>query len=366
MPAQGWSAFGGKKSLLITAIVLVAISTSGCIKFKTANDTSDINGGVFKTVNMGNTWMQKTLIPTTSGKAKSFSGVNVASFTIDPSDRGALYFGSVGNGLFYTYDGAENWRIAEGLGRATIRSVVVDPNSKCVIYVAVGNKVYKSTDCNRTWSQVYYDNDTRATVDAIAIDHYNSNNVYITISRGDIVKSVNGGSEWATIYRIKNKITDLVIDPNDSRNIFAVTSEKGVYKTSDSGASWASMEKLLDAVKSEKIGFSISSFVVIRGEAGVMFMATKLGMLRTFDGGETWERINVIPTEKKAVINALAVNHKNYNEIFYITNTTFYRSLDGGESWATKNLPTSRNGWGIILDPEDPNIIYITVFKVEK
>ena len=355
-----------KKSLLFIAIILVAFSTSGCIKFKTSNNVSDTNGGVFKTVNMGTTWTQKVLIPTTSGKPKSFAGINVASFAMDPSDNGALYFGTVGNGLLYTYDGADNWRVAAGLGKVTVRAVAVDPNSKCIIYAAVGNKVYKSTDCNRTWEQTYYDNDKKATVDAIAIDHYDSDNIYITISRGDIVKSVNGGAEWTTVYRAKDQVPELVINPNDSREIFAVTDEKGVYRSSDSGYSWKEMEKLSDTLKEEKLGFSISSFVVVKGEAGVMLMATKNGMLRTLDNGETWERINVIPTEKKAVINDLVVNNDNYDEIFYITNTTFYRSPDGGESWGTQSLPTSRRGWGLLLDPEDSNIIYMAVYKVDK
>ena len=315
---------------------------------------------------MGNTWTQRVLVPTTSGKPKSFASINVASFAMDPSDKGALYFGSVVNSLVYTYDGASNWQVVKEFKGKTIRAVAVDPNSKCIIYAATANKVYKSSDCNRNWEQVYYDNDTKATVDAIAVDHYNSENVYITISRGDIVKSTDGGDSWQTIYRISKRTPRLIINPNDSRDIFAITSESGIYRTKDSGVNWQSMKDLSETMKKESLGKTIRDLIAIEGESGVLFLATKEGIIKSFDDGVTWERINVIPTEKKAVINSLAVNHDNYDEIFYVTNTTFYRSLDGGENWATKKLPTSRSGWKIILDPEDPNIIYMAVYRKSK
>jgi len=354
------------KKFLIIAIVLVALSTSGCIKFKTANDASDTNGGVFKTVNMGNTWAQKVLIPTVTGQPKSFAGVNVSSFFMDPSDKGALYFGSVGNGMFYTYDGANNWQIAGSLEKATVKDVAIDPDSKCIIYTAIGNKVFKSIDCNRTWRQVYFDNDMKATVSAIAIDHYDTSNIYIAISRGDVVKSTNGGEGWNTVYRPKNYIKSIIIDSNDSRNVFLISNDKGIFRTKDGGESWNSMENLQNVLKEQKLGSNIRNLKIIKGSQGIMFAATQLGLLKTVDDGENWERIPIIPTEKKAVINDFDLDQKDYNKIFYVTNTTFYRSLDGGENWTTIKLPTSRYGMRLIVDPSDSNIIYMAVYKPEK
>jgi len=178
-----------KKIFFIILFLSMSFVISGCVSFKTNKDTSSVDGGVFKTVNKGGTWQQKVLIPTVSGRPNNFSGVSVASMVMDPNDNKAVYFGSVANGLFYTYDGGENWQIAKNLGQATIRAVAVDPGSKCIIYAAIGNELYKSIDCNRTWTQIYYDNELTTTVDAVAIDHYDSSIIYIGVSRGDLIKS---------------------------------------------------------------------------------------------------------------------------------------------------------------------------------
>ncbi|GAF89261.1 unnamed protein product, partial [marine sediment metagenome] len=46
-------------------------------------------------------------------------------------------------------------------------------------------------------------------------------------------------------------------------------------------------------------------------------------------------------------------------------NTTFYRSLDSGENWTTKKLPTTRAGWKLLIDPDNPDIIYMGVRSIK-
>lgn len=346
-------------SILFLLIGLLFVNT-GCVTTTSKKDTSAIDGGIYKTVNKGDIWQQKVLIPSISGAPKSFSAVSVASMALDPSDEKAIYFGSEGNGMFYSYNGGNEWMVADKLIRATIRSIAVDNNFKCTIYAAAGNRLYKSTDCNRSWKEVYYDNDVAARVSYVAIDHYNSSNIYIGISRGDVIKSENGGQDWYTITRLDSEIKKIVIDPNDSRKMYALTGSK-VHITTDGGVSWVEFESLNKAIKEYKLSDKIKDLVVTKSEERKIFVATYYGLIRSDNGGETWEKISLIPPEKKATINAIAVNDNNTKEIYYVTNTTFYRSSDGGESWATKKLPTTKAGWNLIIDPTDPNIIYMGV-----
>lgn len=352
-----------KHKILILIILFLAITTSGCVSFKSGKkDTSSIDGGVFKTYNKGANWQQKILIPTVKGRPGNFASLNFYSMSMDPSDRKAIYFGSVNSGLLYTYDGGDNWRQANGLS-GTIRAVAVDPNSKCIIYTTIGNKVYKSNDCNRTWHQVYYDNVLNTTVDAVAIDHYNSSVIYIGVSRGDLIKSYDMGEGWQTIHRFNNKIEKIIIDPNESRTIYVVTNKKGVFRSFDSGDNWHDLNKIL---KELKIGLNVKDLIFIKNEPGKIFLATPQGIVRSDDNAETWEKIKLIPPENKATVNAITINPKNTKEIYYVTNTTFNRSLDGGENWTPTKLPTSRFGRKLIIDPEEPNVIYMGVFRIIK
>jgi len=353
-----------KNNLIIVALLTLLIcATTGCtISFRTKGG-GGYDGGVYKTTNKGNSWQQRSLIPTISGQPRSIGGINVSSLAMDPSDNKAIYFGSQDNGLFYTYDGANNWRVATELGRITIKAVAVDPKSKCIIYVASANKVYKSTDCNRTWSQVYYDNDIEVTVNTIAIDHYNSANVYIGTSRGEIIKSSDRAGSWQTIGRFEDDVEKIVISPHDSRVIFVATTKKGIYRSTNSGASWLDLGENLKEFDNSK---DFKDIVLPQSEMGMVLLATRYGLLKSNDNGETWSRIKLITPEKKATINAIAVNPKDAREIYYVTNTTFYRSLDGGENWTTKKLPTTRAGWKLLIDPEDPSVIYMGVRRIKK
>ena len=349
-----------KKISIIFILALLPLLSAGCgVTVGGAKKANPTDGGVFKSINKGTGWQQKVLIPTVSGKPRSFSGVNVASMAMDPNDRLAIYFGSEANGLIYTYDGGNSWQTADSLVKATVSSVAVDPKDKCTIYVAVGNRVYKSEDCSRTWSQVYFDNELMAVVDTLAIDHFDTNNIYIGISRGDVIKSTSGGADWQTIYRAGNRIKKILVDPNDSRNVYVATTNKGMFRSRDNGANWEEMKKLADAIREHKLGTDIKDMIIAKDETKTMFLATFYGLLKSADNGETWEKIELIPTEKRATINALAINLTNVQEIYYVTNTTFYRSLDGGQNWATIKLPTTRAGWKLLLDPTDPNIVYL-------
>lgn len=353
-----------KNSLIIFfLIVILVMITTGCsISFKSGEGGGN-DGGVYVTTNQGNNWMQKVLIPTTSGRPGSFGNLNINTLAGDPSDSKAIYFGSVDNGLFYTYSGAQDWFLAESLVKATINDIAVDPGSKCIIYASLENKVYKSTDCNRTWAPVYYDNNVNTRVNAIALDHYNSVNVYIGTSRGEVIKSSDRGGSWKTVGRFEDSVQKIIISPADSRLIFVATANRGIFRSTDSGANWVGLEEKL---KDFRDSLSFRDLVIAPADKGLIFLATNYGLLKSADNGDNWTKIELITPEKKATINSIAVNPKSSKEIYYVTNTTFYRSLDGGNSWTTKKLPTTRAGWRLLINPDNTNIIYLGVRKIEE
>lgn len=353
------------KSLgLVTLLFSFVFITTGCVQVK-GNKKRNVgvnDGGIYKTIDQGTTWKQKALIPTITGN-KNFASINVASLELDPSDEKAVYFGSIGKGLIYSYDGGTSWKQAVGLGAVSVRDIAVDPNNKCTIFLAVNNKVLKTEDCSRTWRQVYYDNDTISTIDSIAVDQYDSRIVYFGISRGDLVKSFDGGESWQTIHRLNDRIKRIILDPNDSRNIFVMTVKKGIFRTENAGESWTDFNEIL---KKLKLGLDVKELRLISSEPDTIFIATNYGLLRSGDRGVTWKQIKLIPPEKKAVINAMVVNPLDGNEIYYVTNTVFYRTLDGGENWTPIKLPTTRASWRLQIDPEKPGTIYMGLRSLAK
>lgn len=349
----------GKKRIIQTCLLIsLSLGLSGCGAAKTT-DTSAIDGGVFKSADYGTTWQQRALIPTTTGQPMKFSSVNDYSLVMDPSDSKVIYFGSIGSGLLYSTDGGGSWQRVAGLQNSTIISIAVDPKAECSVYAAVANKIYKTTDCTREWKSVYFDTDLKVTINSVAIDQTNSNIIYFGNSRGDVVKSSNGGTSWETIYRSGSKIQEIALDPSNGRTIYVITSGKGVFRSVDSGITWD--DSIAKALDSFKLGKDVKTIAFVKSEPKMLFVATKYGLIRSSDSGKTWEQIALIPPDKNATINTLAVNPTNSKNIFYATYTTFYRSVDGGQTWSTFKLPTSRAGWKLVIDPTAPNVIYMGV-----
>lgn len=352
-----------KSNLFFLPLLLILFCATGCVTIKTSGQaTANSVGGVFVSGDKGLTWKSKSLIPTVSGKPQSFVGLDVMSMEMDPSDNKAVYFGSIGSGLLFTYNGGETWDIAKGLGNNTIRSIAIDPKSKCTIYLAVLNKVYRSQDCTRTWTQIYIDK-PNVTIDDIAVDHYNSSVIYISISRGDLVKSEDRGVSWQTVERFNDRIRQIMIDPNDSRMVCLATEKRGVFFSTDGGAKWQDYNK---ALKDNKLNLNVKKIEFVKKEPETIFLTATNGIIRSKDKGKSWEKVDLITSEKDSNINDFAVNQNDSKEMYYVTNTNFYNSADNGITWKPFKLPTDRGGVAILLDQNNANAVYLGVRSYAK
>ncbi len=351
-----------KNNFKIIIVFLMMLAVSGCsVRFSSSDGKKgtdpNTDGGVFISVNKGDEWKQAALIPTVKGQPGSIRSLSANVLAMDPNDSKAVYLGTISNGLYYTYDITEGWWHAETLPLSDVKAIAVDPKDKCTIYATGGNKVFRSEDCSRSWSQIYYDNDPKVAINAIAIDHHNTDNIYIGTERGDVLKSSDKGSSWQPVFRSKDDVVKITISPFDSRTIFVSTERRGTARSMDAGMTWTDLEENLEDFKNSK---RFRDLVIASDEEGKMLMATTYGLLRTYNNGETWERVELLTPEKDSTINALAIGPDS-REICYVTDTTFYRSVDNGDSWTTVNLPSSRSGRDLLVSPDNSDIVYLTV-----
>lgn len=368
----------GKNLKLIIAAAALMLSVSACsITTSSSGNKTGVDGSLFLSTDAGNTWRSVASVPTTDGRLQFISNVNVKVMTMDPQDPLTIYLATYDQGLYYTYNVTKGWNLVSSLPTTTINDVKVDPKNKCLIYAALANRLYRSSDCARTWTQIYFDNNTGVSVNAIAIDHYNTANIYIGTSRGEIIKSIDSGSSWRTIQRLDEGAARLLISPLDSRLVFVATEKNKIYSfisnTDTNAADSGDIDRNfvvddwtdLNAVLSDyDLGSSFRN-IIISAKDGLIFLATEKMILRSPDNGITWENIKLLQPEKDAIINAIAVNPQDSGNIYYVTNTTFFKSVDGGATWITKNLPTTRAGRELLIDFSNPNNIYLGAVKLK-
>jgi photosystem II stability/assembly factor-like uncharacterized protein len=126
--------------------------------------------------------------------------------------------------------------------------MVVDPQNSANVYVAAGGRVFRSTDCGRSWAgglQL----DLR--IDALAVDPHRPSILYAGTGSG-VFKSVDAGRSWVPSglgfpqpggYRGEGNVSSLVVDPTDSSVVYAVAGTAGghVSKSTNGGRTWRTL-----------------------------------------------------------------------------------------------------------------------------
>lgn len=189
------------------------------------------NGGVFKSLDYGETWSAIHWHPGGFSKMK-----------MSPNDSRVIYIGTWGAGLLKTVDGGANWEtIAQmssgGLNEygepeyleqsPNVRDLVVHNSND--IFIATDNGLVKSKDGGRTWSRInLLVQPGTVPVSSLAIPASDPNTIYFIMGT-TLHKSTNGGQTWANwLLPTARTIPILKVDPQDPSVIYA-----GVYKVKE-------------------------------------------------------------------------------------------------------------------------------------
>ncbi|MFN3301408.1 MAG: YCF48-related protein [Patescibacteria group bacterium] len=347
-----------KKIILIGLMILSAIllTGQGCAKQKkVVKGLSD--GGLWVSYDKGETWQQKVAMPTLAG-LKQLNELNLNFLIFDPQDSQTLYWGAAESGLYVSYDGANSWQEVSKLPKTYINDLVVDPKAKNIIYVAINNRIYKSTDCSRNWTNIYIDIPGVA-VNALAVDPLNSKRIIAGLADGRLIESEDGGINWRISSDLKTNIKDIFFNPKEPNIVYLATQTSGLYRSTDSGKNWNKIEEL-DKIPGASV-FYYAFFDETRKDA--LFILTDAGFLRSDEGATNWQTYRLLTQPGRVKIWSFTANPKNPNEIYYATETTFYKSTNGGQTWITKNLPTSRKPIYLTTNPDNPNILYLGTYQ---
>ncbi|MBI4435446.1 hypothetical protein HY630_02145 [Candidatus Uhrbacteria bacterium] len=345
------------KYLSIVSLSLILLG-AGCLGGG-GGSRSGADGGVFKTLNAGQEWGQAVVVPTAAGIG-TLATTDVLNMEMDPQDSNYLYIGTRESGVLYSDDGGASWRqprtaaLAEGL----IYKVEVDPTDVCKVYVAKGSRLYATDNCMRSFdSEVYVDNRSGVSVVQVAVDWYNPRTLWVGLSNGDVLRSGDSGRTWTTVLKTGEEISGFLISNTNSRHVLVSTFTKGIYKTTDGGENWDEVDGGLRELKqSGKVYQMVQS-----EDSGVVIAASQYGLARSTDFGSTWEGISLLTSPGQVSIRALGINKEQPTTMYYAANSTFYKTTDGGATWDTERFPTSRVPRALLVDPRDPQVLYIGV-----
>ncbi len=290
------------------------------------------NGGVWKTVNAGTTWLPLT---DAVQAVRGFTALAVAQSqpSVVYAGAGSIFGSNYASGVWKSTDAGAHWQSVGLQNAGAIAWLLVDPQNPDLVLAATrgiehrqggARGVFRSTDGGRTWTVVLNAQpESGATYLSWATD--DPRIVFATVTQTYLAPGIS------------------------NRALFEHPRPTSLYKSSDEGLTW---EKLKGSDQPELLGET----AVAVGTHGRTYLLNHAGLYRSDDVGASWSlATKTIYTSSKQI---LVDPHDP--DIVYTMGTCVYISTDGGRTLvAFKGAPggDDPNQWWI--DPTDPNhIVY--------
>jgi len=263
-----------------------------------------------------------------------------------PDNPDVMFVTDDGGGVFKSIDGGQTWFAAnEGIGTdvygaRSIFSLTIDPHDYDTIWAGtrLSGHLYRSTDNGATWeARDAGITRTVRSVRGITVDWDDPNLVYLGVevgtaeSGGEVYRSTDAGLHWTRIWEGISLARYVWIDPRDTDRLYVST---GVFDR--------------EALNTDQA----------KGEYG------GLGIVRSDDGGSTWEVISETRGLDGLFVPSLFMHPEDPDVLLAAASIAsapgtrgVYLTEDGADNW-TRNMTHTQGVEAVEITEADTDIWY--------
>ncbi|BDX37824.1 hypothetical protein CYCD_11790 [Tenuifilaceae bacterium CYCD] len=295
-------------------------------------------GGCYTSSDGGETWIKSQGLPSGKG-VYSISLINNNVFALVKDQQSVSgYYISKDDGLTFT-------KLNTGFSFFVEQSIDGFSGKGNNLFISVGARGFNnSLDNGQTWSDFNNGFNNIIPHDVLRVQMDSKGVVWTLLGMGGgpnsptwgVFKSIDNCKTWTDntigLYDEYQTLEDIVVTPNGDAYVSGYTSGS-IYKSIDGGISWGklalSSDPMFPQIVSSTVGILKSN-----GTNDTIYGCTYMdGLIRTFDGGKTWKKINSPYVydmySLKDTIYAILASNYTYDGI--------YKSINNGDTWIKKS-----------------------------
>jgi photosystem II stability/assembly factor-like uncharacterized protein len=309
-----------------------------------------------------------------------------------------VFVGTASGGVWKSVNGGTTFRpVFDRQPVQSIGAVAIDPSNSKIVWVgtgeswvrnsvSVGDGIYKSTDGGENWNNMGLRDSEH--IAKILVDPKDSNTVLVCATghlwddnqeRG-VYKTSDGGQTWKKVLGGANASTGcgfIARSPQEPKTIFASLWDfrrqgwtfrsggpgSGLYRSTDGGEHWTELNESNSKGLPEKPWGRVA-VAVAPAKPQVVYAnieSKKSALYRSDDGGNTWNRLDAsrFVVWRPFYFGNLIVDPKDENKIFK-PDGPLLASVNGGRSFSVVSGNAHGDFHDAWIDPDNPNIVYAT------
>ncbi len=292
------------------------------------------------------------LLPASAGAQTAGEWIAKGPFCARPfglataKDISAPAYMAVGGSLFRSLDAWATWSpVGAGLPASYLSDVAVAPQNAQLVYFSIwdGGGVFRSSDGGETWRPVFRGLPDPL-VQELMVPAGPVGTVFAIAPYAGIYRSRDRGETWTDVSPPGQRPANyfqLVAHPLHPERLAAHTSS-GLWRSTNGGDTWTSWNAGLPSDPSSPSGLGFVTLVP--GDQDVAFVTVYQTLYRS-QAGKPWKRIGQIPVNSFAYVNALlalpgtpAVLLAGQDGENTSATPGILRSRDGGKTWEPLSL----------------------------
>ncbi|MBI2640066.1 MAG: hypothetical protein HYW90_04240 [Candidatus Sungbacteria bacterium] len=349
----------GFVAFVVIVVLVVLLPFFFGVELAGVGEQSRSGRGVFSSHDAGLAWEQRNSI---RNSRSTLAGLTVTDLVIDPRDSARLYIGTGDSGIWKSEDSGKEWeKVVDEAGvldsAAKVLRIAISKRHEGLWYVAAYQKnrgvLLKSEDGGRNFREVYFVPVERFGVFDVWIDDA-AETVFVATGQGGVLESGDGGKSWRVMKWFADGLVRLTVDER-TRNFYVLTSRGRMYKSSDRGQNWTELTQNFNSFN----GSSRNQNLVIDQRAGILYLASDYGLIRSYDGGLSWVRVPIIIPPEALPVLSVVISPAD-SRVFYISaQAQLYKTVDAGLTWSAVAIPSVRRVTKIVVDERDPAVMYL-------